>query len=131
MKNNFINSQKSRHVDAIKAFQTDAHINKQGTSQSHTQNGLADLQQATVSLMNQKNRDWGFANSPFEVKRRQRQWSSAPDLWKITVENPKTHKIVLEAEGSSDKMFAYEDSLARMAEVLTEKDLKITTQTNS
>jgi len=123
MKNNFIDSQKSRHVDAIKTFQTDAQINKQGTYQSHTQNGLADLQQATVSLMNQKNRDWGFANSPFEVKRQK----LTGDLWKITVENPKTHKIVLEAEGNSDKMFAYEDSLARMAEVLTEKDLKITT----
>ena len=127
MKNNFIKIQKSRHVDAIKEFQTDAHMNTEGLSQLPSQNGLADLQQTTVSLMNQKNRNWGFANSQFEVIRQK----LTDDLWKITVENPKTHEIVLEVEGSSDKMFAYEDSLARMAEVLTEKDLKITTQTNS
>jgi hypothetical protein len=124
MKNNFISSQKSRHVDAIKEFQSGASVNPQDTFQSHTHNGLADLQQSTVSLMEQKNRNWGFANTPFEVKRQKLD----SDLWKITIENPKTHEIVLEAEGSSDKMFAYEDSLARMAEVLTEKGLKITTQ---
>jgi len=124
MKNNFINNQKSRHVEAIKELQNSSQESDQSTFQSHSQNGLANLQQATASLMKQKNRNWGFANSPFEVKRQKLDG----DLWKITVENPKTREIVLQAEGSSDKMFAYEDSLAHMAEVLTEKGLKITTQ---
>ena len=123
MKNNFIHNQKSRHVDAIKATQTDPHTN----SQLHSQDGLSDLQRATVSLMNQNNRNWGFTNSPFSVKRQKLD----DDLWKITVKNPKTREIVLEAEGSSEKMFAYEDCLARMAEVLTDKELKITTRSNS
>ena len=127
MKNNFIQSQKSRHVDAIRASQTDSHIDTMYSFQSQSPMGLADLQQATVSLMNQRNRNWGFTDSPFEVKRQKLD----DDLWRITVENPITRELVLQAEGSSDKMFAYEDSLARMAELLTEKDLKLIAKTNS
>lgn len=127
MKNNFIQNQKSRHVDAIRASQTDSHIEAMHSFQPHSQMGLADLQQATISLMNQHTRNWGFTDSPFEVKRQKLD----DDLWRITVENPKTRELVLQAEGSSDKMFAYEDSLARMAELLTEKGLKITAKTNS
>ena len=124
MKNNFIKNQKSRHVDAIKESQTNAPIDAMEKFPASAHNGLAELQRDTVSLMNQRNRNWGFTNSQFEVRRQKLN----DNLWKITVENPKTHQIILEAEGSSDKMFAYEDSLARMAEVLTAKGLKITTQ---
>jgi hypothetical protein len=85
--------------------------------------GLAELQKATVSLMNRQTRSWGFANSPFRVKRRK----IGVNLWKITVENPRTREIILEAEGHGDKVFAYEDNLARMAEALLDKDLVITT----
>ena len=85
--------------------------------------GLAELQKTTVTLMNRESRDWGFANSPFRVKRQK----IGVDMWKITVENPKTREIVLEAQGHGDKVFAYEDSLARMAEALADKDLEITT----
>ena len=63
---------------------------------------------------------------PFKVKRQK----LTDDLWKITVENPKTREIILEAEGNGNKVFAYEDSLARMAELLSEKDIKITTRNN-
>lgn len=85
--------------------------------------GLAELQKTTVSLMNRQSRGWGFANSPLKVKRRK----IGANLWKITVENPKTREIILEAEGHGDKVFAYEDNLARMAEALLDKDLVITT----
>ena len=85
-------------------------------------NGLAELQKATVSLMNSEAKKWGFTGSQFKVKRQK----MADDLWKITVENPKTKEIVLEAQGHGDKVFAFEDNLARMAEALIEKDLHIT-----
>jgi hypothetical protein len=126
MHNNSISDQKSRHVYAIKESQAVAQ-KSQRDPQAHQQAGLADLQQATVSLMNKSSRNWGFANSPFAVKRQR----LANDLWKITIKNPRTREVVLEAEGNGDKMFAYEDSLARMAELLTEKGLKITTQNRS
>lgn len=117
-------TKKSKHVDAIKELQSETgeHAHQ---SHAHDQNGLADLQQSTVSLMNQNN-NWGFTNSPFKVKRQK----LTDDLWKITVENPKTREIILEAEGNGNKVFAYEDSLARMAELLSEKDIKITTRNN-
>ena len=86
--------------------------------------GLAELQETTVSLMNSEVRGWGFADSPLRVKRRK----IGKDLWKITVENPKTREIVLEAQGHGDKVFAHEDNLARMAEALIDKDLVITTR---
>ena len=86
--------------------------------------GLAGLQQSTLSRMQQKHRSWGFKNMPFQVKRQKLE----NDLWKITVENPKTREVILEVEGHGDKVFAYEDNLARMAETLSEKDLKITTK---
>jgi hypothetical protein len=85
-------------------------------------NGLADLQKSTVSLMSSETRKWGFSGSQFNVKRQK----IADNLWKITVENPKTKEIILEAQGHGDKIFAFEDNLARMAEALTEKDLTIT-----
>ena len=88
--------------------------------------GLADLQKSTVSLMNSQSRTWGFANSPFNVKRQK----TGDSTWKITVENPKTREIILEAEGHGDKVFAYEDNLARMAEALMDKEIKITTPYN-
>lgn len=123
MVDNFISKGKSRHVDAIKKTKSDTRLGTQEDNQS----GLADLQKTTISLMNEKKHNWGFANSKFAVKRQK----LANNLWKITIENPKTRKIVLEAEGHGDKVFAYEDCLARMAELLTEKDLKITTRTNA
>lgn len=85
--------------------------------------GLADLQRNTLSRMKNKHA-WGFNNKPFQVKRQKLD----NDLWKLTVENPKTHEVILEAEGDGDKVFAYEDNLALMAEALSEKGLKITTK---
>ncbi|MCW9012624.1 MAG: hypothetical protein OQL06_02480 [Gammaproteobacteria bacterium] len=85
--------------------------------------GLSGLQQATVSLMNQQSRNWGFSGSALKVKRQKIDH----DTWQLTVENPKTRKVILKVEGHGDKVFAHEDNLARMAEMLLEDGLKITT----
>ncbi len=129
MKNNLINntqySPESRHVEAIRdlkiARQT---ISKAACNSSY--DGLANLQKLTVSLMSSESKNWGFANLPFSVLRQK----LSDNIWKITVKNPKTREIILEAEGSSDKIFAYEDNLARMATALADKDLKITAHIN-
>ncbi len=118
------NQELSRHIEIIKGNKTVIPNGIQaGFPDSLPVNGLANLQKSTVSLMNSESRNWGFAGSQFKVKRQK----LADDVWKITVENPKTREIVLEAEGHGDKVFAFEDNLARMAEALIEKDLKITT----
>jgi len=84
--------------------------------------GLATLQKNTLSLMNSQANRWGFEGLPFTVKRQK----MTDNLWKLTVENPKTHEILLVAEGHGDKIFEYEDNLAKMALALAEKGLKIT-----
>jgi len=123
--NNMQLNLRSRHVEAIKELRTATlPINQAPYSSTQSTHGLASLQKSTVSLMNSKSRNWGFANLPFNVQRQK----LSDNLWKITVENPKTKEIILEAEGSGDKIFAYEDNLARMATALTDKELKITTQ---
>lgn len=85
-------------------------------------NGLASLQKYTLNLMNSQASHWGFDGLPFKVTRRK----MGDNLWKLTVENPKTRKILLEAEGHGDKIFEYEDSLAKMALALADRGLKIT-----
>lgn len=90
---------------------------------NHRSGGLAELQKSTALLMDSVSRNWGFAGSRFRVIRQK----TGEDRWKITVENPKTREVILEAEGRGDKIFAYEDNLARMAEALTDRDLTITT----
>jgi hypothetical protein len=111
-----------RHIDIIKGMKSATALNPINSATCFS-GGLSDLQKATVQLMNSESRSWGFSGSRFRVKRRK----IGTDLWKITVENPKTREIILEAEGHGDKVFAYEDSLARMAEALIDKDLTITT----
>lgn len=120
MKNKVTNKPKSKPVDAITALRTDSRPNDIFTPD--IKNGLAHLQQSTVTLMNQENHNWGFGNSRFAVRRQKLD----NDIWKITIEDPKTREIILEAVGNGDKVFACEDSLARMAELLTEKGIKIT-----
>ena len=113
----------SRHIEVTKnmkqAIPSDfppGHLQQPGSG------GLSDLQKTTVSLMNSQPKGWGFSNSAFHVKRQK----IGDDEWRLTVKNPKTREIILEVEGHGDKVFAHEDSLARMAEALSEKDLKIT-----
>ena len=131
MKNDLTNTMqlnlRSRHVEAIKDLKTATlPVNQATYNTDQNIHGLADLQESTVSLMNSKSQNWGFTNLPFNVQRQK----LSGDIWKITVKNPKTKEIILEAEGSGDKIFAYEDNLARMATALTDKGLKITTQIN-
>lgn len=85
--------------------------------------GLASLHKTTVALMNNADKKWGFANSLLTVKRQK----LTSDVWKLTVENPRTREKILEAEGSGDELFANEDNFARMAEAITRQGLKITT----
>lgn len=85
--------------------------------------GLASLQQSTISLMKNKSPKWGFANSTLNVQRHK----ISGDLWKLTVINPRTHEKILEAEGSGDTLFANEDNIARMAEAISQQNLKIRT----
>lgn len=112
-----------RHIEIIQGMKSAMQTAPAQSYQTATSGGLAELQKTTVSLMNGQSRSWGFANSPLKVKRRK----IGANLWKITVENPRTREIILEAEGQGDKVFAYEDNLARMAEALLDKDLVITT----
>lgn len=114
-----------RHIEAIEGIKN---ARPYATLSMHkdypASDGLADLQRTTLSRMQNTQATWGFSNLPFQVKRQKLD----DDLWKLTVENPKTHEVILEAEGHGDKVFAYEDNLARMAEALSEKGLKITSK---
>ena len=84
--------------------------------------GLSDLQQNTKeALLTQNN--WGFGGSNLSVKR----YKIDKSTWQLTVTNPKTQKIILQAEGHGDTIFANEDNLARMAETLVQKGLSIRT----
>ncbi|MCW8955959.1 MAG: hypothetical protein OQL09_03685 [Gammaproteobacteria bacterium] len=113
-----------RHIEAIKGIKNARPYATLCLNNDYpASDGLADLQRTTLSRMQNKHA-WGFNNLPFQVKRQKLD----NDVWKLTVENPKTREIILEAEGHGDKVFAYEDSLARMAEALSEKGLTITTK---
>ena len=112
----------ARHMNAIKAMNNARQQLPQKPPQECS--GLSDLQKLTTSVMNNNTRPWGFAGTNLHVKRQRLN----DNLWKLTVENPKTRKIILEAEGHGDKIFAHEDNLARMAEALIEQGLKITTK---
>lgn len=110
----------ARHAKAVKGLK----IARYAVHNIHPQtDGLASLQKSTASLMNSGSRKWGFADSSLTVKRQKIN----NDLWKLTVENPKTHEKILEVEGSGDELFANEDNFARMAEAITHQGLKITT----
>ena len=84
---------------------------------------MAVLAVALNFLIRDNAASWGFDGLPYEVKRHKLD----ENLWKLTVENPKTRSLIMEVEGTGDKVFAYEDSLAKLAHALSEKDLKITT----
>ena len=113
----------ARHLEVIRGMKSALQTAPALGLQSIPGGGLAELQKATLSMMNGESRAWGFANSPLSVKRQK----IGKDLWKITVENPRTREIILEAQGQGDKMFAHEDNLARMAEALMNKELVIRT----
>ena len=113
----------ARHIEIIQGMKSAMQTPPAHGFHAVADGGLAELQKTTVSLMNRQTRGWGFANSSLRVKRRK----IGNDLWRITVENPKTREVILEAQGHGDKVFAYEDNLARMAEALIDKDLVITT----
>ncbi|MFW2373685.1 MAG: hypothetical protein ACN4GM_11240 [Gammaproteobacteria bacterium] len=113
-----------RHIEAIECIKNARPYATLSTHNDYpASDGLAQLQRATLSRM-QKKHSWGFENMPFLVKRQKLD----NEVWKLTVQNPKTREVILEAEGHGDKVFAFEDNLARMAEALSEKDLKITTK---
>ena len=89
--------------------------------------GLSGLQKSTMSIMNKPARSCGVSGSDLTVNRQKIN----NDIWQLTVENPRTRKIILQVEGPSDKLFSQEDNLARMAEILLDQELKISTQFSS
>lgn len=93
--------------------------------QTRASSGLSDLQQNTKETLLAQN-NWGFAGSNLRVKR----YKIDKSTWQLTVTNPKTQKIILQAEGHGDTLFANEDNLARMAETLVQKGLSIRTDFN-
>lgn len=115
----------NRHIEAIEGIKNARpYATLSIRNDYYASDGLAELQRITLSRMQNKQTTWGFKNLPFQVKRQK----LGNDVWKLTVENPKTREVILEAEGHGDKVFANEDNLARMAEALSEKGLKITTK---
>ena len=84
--------------------------------------GLADLQQATSDVLLHGSR-WGFGGSNLNVKRHKLD----DNTWQLTVTNPRTKKTILQATGHGDTLFANEDNLARMAEVLLQQGLSVRT----
>jgi len=93
--------------------------------QAETSAGLSELQQNTKAALLAQN-NWGFSSSKLSVKR----YKIDNNIWQLTVTNPKTKKTILQAEGHGDTIFANEDNLARMAEVLAQQGLTIRTEFN-
>ena len=93
--------------------------------QTEATSGLSDLQQNTKEAL-LSNSNWGFGNSNLSVRR----YKIDKSTWQLTVTNPKTQKVVLQAEGHGDTLFANEDNLARMAETLVQQGLTIRTDFN-
>jgi len=91
--------------------------------QSDIASGLSELQRKTRQAIHSQNR-WGFDGSKLNVKR----YKLDNNTWQLTVVNPKTQKTILQAEGHGDTVFANEDNLARMAEMLLQQDLTIRTE---
>jgi len=85
-------------------------------------NGLADLQAYTSRVLNNASQ-WGFDNHKFKIKRHKLD----DNTWQLTVINPKTLKTILQVEGHGDAIFAHEDKLAYMAEILMNRELTIKT----
>ena len=115
-----------RHFAAIDKLVRTEYLSAPHQPDTKDATGLSGLQKATALAMNHTRKGWGFSGSAFEVKRQRLD----NNIWKITVQNPTTQEIILEAEGDGDKVFAYEDHLAKMAETLADQDLKITTRFN-
>lgn len=92
------------------------------TTPTSNSNGLADLQAYTTRVLNSASQ-WGFNNHKFKIQRHKLD----NDTWQLTVINPKTLKTILQVEGHGDTIFAYEDKLAYMAEILTNSELTIRT----
>jgi len=97
--------------------------NQSAYSQIGLAPGLSGLQRKTKQAILSQNR-WGFGNSKLNVKRHKLD----NNTWQLTVVNPKTQKTILQAEGHGDTVFANEDNLARMAEMLLQQDLTIRTE---
>lgn len=89
---------------------------------AHHDGGLSELQKSTSNVLSSA--PWGFSNSKLKIRRHKLD----NHTWQLTVVNPKTSKTILQAEGHGDMVFAHEDNLARMAEILMEQGLTIRTQ---
>ena len=87
--------------------------------------GLSDLQKYTTNILNNSTQ-WGFGSSKLKIKRHKLD----NNTWQLTVVNPRTLKTILQAEGHGDAVFANEDNLARMAEMLMAQGLTIRTHFN-
>lgn len=115
------NNSIARHAKAVQGLK----IARHAIHNLHPQtDGLASLQKSTASLMASGNKKWGFSGSSLTVKRKKIN----NNIWKLTIENPKTHEKILEVEGSGDELFANENNFALMATALTQQSLKITTK---
>ena len=97
-------------------------INHPVYMQTESTHGLSDLQLSTKKALLSEN-SWGFGGSKLNVKR----YKLDQNTWQLTVVNPKTRKMILQAEGNGDTVFANEDNLARMAETLMQQGLTIRT----
>lgn len=88
-----------------------------------SQGGLSELQKSTTNMLTNMSK-WGFGDSKLNVRRHKLDNQN----WQLTVENPKTRKTILQAEGHGDTVFAHEDNLARMAQILMAQGLTIRTE---
>ncbi len=89
---------------------------------SDDKGGLSELQRNTRKLLKDAG-NWTLADSEFTVRRHKLD----DNTWQLTVINPKTRKVVLQAQGHGDTVLAHEENLARMAETLTAQGLTIRT----
>lgn len=92
-------------------------------SQICQQGGLSELQASTTKLLNDGYR-WGAGECKLKVNRHKLD----EQTWQLTVVNPRTRKTILQAEGHGDTVFAHEDNLALMAEMLMAQELTIRTE---
>ena len=87
---------------------------------ANTYYGLADLQQRTCRALRQSQN----LNRTLEVQRHK----ISENTWQITILNPDTQKVVLQAEGHEDTIIEQERNLASIAEALNLESLSIQTR---
>ena len=82
--------------------------------------GLADLQRRTCKALKQSQ----SLTRTLEVQRHK----VSANTWQITILNPDTQKVVLQAEGHEDTIIEQERNLANIAEALNQEILSIQTR---